>query len=387
MPFFSFILKENYQLSSFGILESNSRVLKKKTKYYSKSTIVWKKLNKKNIYFKIDSLKSEQNIKINTSIKKILFCLPPNLGVGDAIEYGLAIRAIKRKKIFSKIGIAFCSRSHKILKKFVNPNDIYSDFITEDQMNLYEGLFHFTFEIESLKMQKYERKNIEDSVLKFFNIPSYRPKKNIQNKKVSTVSIFPIANSPIRTLSIYLVNDIIHYLLKRNFKIDLIIGNDQLASHKYIEYFNLTNINIIRPKNLDKLNNYIKKIEFGIFCDSGPLHLSKIYQKKGLLISTSVNSKEILNHKDIIESYNSKFKSQYCESPCGLTNIINLNNVHGCYYTLKKKNDDVLKAYNIHLLNRGNLKKSYKNFIDNPVGCVESIKFENIRMLLVKLLG
>ena len=102
---------------------------------------------------------------------------------------------------------------------------------------------------------------------------------------------------------------------------------------------------IIIPDNLEKLNDYIKNIEFGIFCDSGPLHLSKIYKKSGLLISTSVDSKKLLNKKDKIILFNSEYKSKYCEAPCGLTNIINFKNKHGCFDTLKKTKKFIMSNF------------------------------------------
>ena len=71
---------------------------------------------------------------------------------------------------------------------------------------------------------------------------------------------------------------------------------------------------------------------------------------------------------------------------CGLTNIINLGNEHGCYYSLKKEKKLIFESVNISLLNRGNLKNSYKYFLNNPVGCVQSINFEKIKIFLDKLI-
>ena len=145
-------------------------------------------------------------------------------------------------------------------------------------------------------------------------------------------------------------------------------------------------VNVINPKNIADLNNYIKSIECGIFCDSGPLHLSKIYSKKGLLISTSVDSKKILSNQDKIVYYNSKYKSTYCMAPCGLTNIINFKNQHGCYDTLKKTKSYIMKNSKTNLLNRGNLESSYTYFTQNMVGCVKFIKFEKIKSLIDEIL-
>ena len=99
MPFFSFILEKNYTPISLGIIHSNIKILKNKERYYCKSTNVWKNLNKKSNRHILKDLRLEKHIKVNNKIKKIIFCLPPNIGVGDSIEYALAIKAIEKKKI------------------------------------------------------------------------------------------------------------------------------------------------------------------------------------------------------------------------------------------------------------------------------------------------
>ena len=161
MPFFSFILEENYTPVSLGIIDSNLKLLKKKKRYFSKNTKLWNILNKKNNEIKISKLSIEKHSKVNNHIKKVIFCLPPSVGVGDSVEYALAIKAIERKKLFEKVGLAFCSKTYSILSQFINIKNIYSDFISEDEINKYDGIFHFTSEIKSLKLQKYYRENIE----------------------------------------------------------------------------------------------------------------------------------------------------------------------------------------------------------------------------------
>ena len=118
------------------------------------------------------------------------------------------------------------------------------------------------------------------------------------------------------------------------------------------------------------------------------MHLSKLYNKRGILISTSVGAKNLISNKDNIISYNSKYQSNYCVAPCGLTNIINVNNFHGCYDSLKiNKKNFLNKNIKINLLNRGDLKKSYEFYMKNPVGCVNSLNFQDIRFILNKALN
>ena len=85
--------------------------------------------------------------------------------------------------------------------------------------------------------------------------------------------------------------------------------------------------------------------------------------------------------------FNSEYKSQYCEAPCGLINIINFENKHGCFDTLKKTKRVIMNNSKINTLNRGNLENSYEHFTENPVGCVKSLNFTKIKLLLDQALN
>ena len=131
----------------------------------------------------------------------------------------------------------------------------------------------------------------------------------------------------------FLINEIIK-TYKDKLKIEIVLDNSDISN--FIEsrlLFN--NIKIIKPKNLEKLSSVVDKIEFGIFMDSGPLHLAKLLNKKGILIVTSVSHRELLNENENIFPIQNNFKSKYCSSPCGLTNVFNLDGKTGCFQSLK----------------------------------------------------
>ena len=83
---------------------------------------------------------------------------------------------------------------------------------------------------------------------------------------------------------------------------------------------------IIHPKNLRQLLKIIEDINFGIFIDSGPLHVAKILNKRGVLITSSVGKNILLNDFRSIQGIDNDYKSFFCASPCGLVNVFNYNN-------------------------------------------------------------
>ena len=113
--------------------------------------------------------------------------------------------------------------------------------------------------------------------------------------------------------------------------------------------------------------------------DSGPLHLAKLFQKKGVLIITSVSDKILLNKNNLITPIKNTFMSEFCSSPCGLTNIFNYNGKSGCFFTLKLHKKDFYKIENLNILQRGQNKDSYVKLMKEPVGCIQDL---NIKILL-----
>ena len=277
MPYFSFIINNNF--STQNIKEFGH--FKIFIKYYSKDTKLWSNLNKLSKKDKDIFLKKEKRTKYMPNKKSILFCLPPNIGLGDAIEYGLAIKSIILHKPDLDIGIAHIGKFADIFLNIFKITKIY-DFVTEDELKSFQTIFHFTFEIEELVFQKYNRQNIEKIITKFFHVPLFRDSIVSIDKEVKkrVISIFPVSNSPIRSLPLSIINGIVKNFIN-SFDIEIYLFSESIIS-KYIQQNVLYADKILfrDPINLNNLINDIKKIEFGVFTDSGPLHLAKILKKK-----------------------------------------------------------------------------------------------------------
>ena len=112
---------------------------------------------------------------------------------------------------------------------------------------------------------------------------------------------------------------------------------------------------------------------FGVFMDSGPLHVAKILNKKGILITSSVGKEILLKGFNNIEGIDNSYKSAFCKSPCGLVNVFNYKNKIGCYDSLSIEKKTILGLKNFNILQRGKIKESYVNFVFNPINCLKKI--------------
>ena len=376
MPFFSFVLKRKINeevLSNFDIdtqkIFSN---LCTNTKYFCKNTKLWKILNNNKYSNFLTEIAFEKRIKNQKVSGKILFCLPPSLGLGDIVEYALAIEAIKKANIFLEVGIAFVGRYEEILKKYFTTRSIYSEIISAETYSSFNTIFHTTLEIPAFKNQKFVRSDIEKNLIKYFKIKKLRVHRNNKKNTIKKITIFPISNSSMRIMPIVLLEQIIE-VFSKNYLVEIILDTNSLLSNYFEKKLINSKASKVYPKNLDALLSLIESIDFGIFMDSGPLHVAKILNKEGILIENSVSSKILLSDFNSIKPFKNTYQSQFCKAPCGLTNIFNYDNNYGCFDSLQINKLDFSKIDNLNSLQRGSSTKYNEKFIDNPVSCLKNI--------------
>ena len=372
MAFFSFSLSDN----TFSFL---SMQFEKNQIYFSKNITLWKELNNKKKKIQLNFLKHEIRTKNNLIGKKLLICLPPKFGLGDAIEYSLAIKSLLKSQKFLKIGIAFCSDFSFIFSKFFSFSNVYPLAISSKEINKYDTVFHITLEIQRFKFQKYQRSNIALEVCKHFGVPlnNYKISSNDDKKKlIKKLSIFPISTSPIRSLP-YFIIDSIKKNYDHKYKIEIFIDNSDYGN--YLEKINVTkNVSIKNPKDINLLIKEISQIDFGIFIDSGPLHIAKLLDKPGIFVETSVSNNILLSNTSKIKAVKNTYKSEYCNGPCGLVDIFSFNETVGCYETNKLTFQSLESLKNLKQLQRRNKREDNSHFISNPVGCIKKIDIEKI---------
>ena len=371
MPFFSFSINEiSPPLKKFNITANNL--------YFSKNTELWRILNKENSSF-INSLNQETRYPVKSiSKKKILFFLPPSIGLGDAVEYASAIKKISETIFFEEVAVASTGDYTFLFQDCFEQESTYSYIIKKTEMDKFDTIFHLTLEIKNLVNQKYFRTNIFEEIIKFFNIKNtIKNKIAVQKKyKIKKISIFPLSSSPIRTMPIQILNELIKILLK-NYNLEIFLDRNSEISNFLYNNINVNKSFIVDPKNKSELLSLIKNIEYGLFMDSGPLHVAKMYNKRGLLLETSVSSSILLKNYKLIKGMENKFSSFFCEAPCGLTDIFNYNNSYGCYDSLKIKTTKLKKNNFKNIINRG-VKNYYLENIKKPVSCASSLNVQNI---------
>ena len=167
----------------------------------------------------------------------------------------------------------------------------------------------------------------------------------------------------------------------REYKIKVIFDNSDYSKY-LLESIRNDNFTYVIPKNIESLIFEISKTNFGIFIDSGPLHIAKCFNIHGVFIETSVPSKILLSNSKNIMSVNNKYKSNYCNGPCGLVDIFAYDSKIGCYETHNLSFKDISSLKSQKNLQRWNKKDNNSHLISNPVGCIKQINVKNIIELI-----
>ena len=69
-------------------------------------------------------------------------------------------------------------------------------------------------------------------------------------------------------------------LLIKQFNIEIFLNQNSEVSHLLYKKITNKNVKIIDPENKKDLISAIQKIDYGVFMDSGPLHIAKMFNKK-----------------------------------------------------------------------------------------------------------
>ena len=82
------------------------------------------------------------------------------------------------------------------------------------ELKKFDTIYHLTLEIDDLKFQQYIRSDIEKKIPKIFYSKKIRKQKINKKIKIKKITIFPISRSPIRSMSVEMINAIIQNFCK-----------------------------------------------------------------------------------------------------------------------------------------------------------------------------
>jgi len=312
--------------------------------------------------------------------KRVLFLIPDD-AIGDCVGMVLFLRAFATKYPGTKIAVLNSGTTSDIFATIPDIT-IFQLFISAKRLKTFDYLIDFS-EMEGWKDIATMPVNPEEALCEAFGVPpiplaSERAPKLASGMKIG---ILPMASSPLRTLPPELVHETTELLAQAGFETTLILNAYQGVMKKYkdtIGSFNTPNIRVVDGfKTIGNLVSFIREQDYVVLADSGPAHITKLFQTPGIGIYSSASATVLQGRHHNLYPWQSSYKGEFCEAPCGLAKLrATTSGEIGCMGSLRLPMSEL-----------GNLPVNSDRSLaerlvtENPVPCVADLVAQKDRFL------
>lgn len=312
--------------------------------------------------------------------KRVLFLIPDD-AIGDCVGMVLFLRAFATKYPGAKIAVLNSGTASDIFATIPDIT-IFQLFISAKRLKTFDYLIDFS-EMEGWKDIATMPVNPEEALCEAFGVPpiplaSERAPKLASGMKIG---ILPMASSPLRTLPPELVHETTELLAQAGFETTLILNAYQGVMKKYkdtIGSFNTPNIRVVDGfKTIGNLVSFIREQDYVVLADSGPAHITKLFQTPGIGIYSSASATVLQGRHHNLYPWQSSYKGEFCEAPCGLAKLrATTSGEIGCMGSLRLPMSEL-----------GNLPVNSDRALaerlvtENPVPCVADLVAQKDRFL------
>ncbi|MBE71399.1 MAG: heptosyltransferase [Thalassospira sp.] len=255
--------------------------------------------------------------------KSVLFLIPDD-ALGDCVGMALFFRALKQRFGDIRIGVLNAGSASDIFA-LVQGIEIFQLFISSAQLKRFDYLIDLS-EMEGWRDIATMPVNPEEALCEAFGLPPVPlEKRQLPKGTRLKVGIVPMASSPLRTLPPKLVSEITAMLAKRDCDITLVLNAYQGVMKAYKAALGPLAGNSIRVvdgfKTIGDLVSFVAQQDYLVVADSGPAHISKLFQTPGTGIYSSADAKTLQGRHTNLRAWQSDFTGPHCSAPCGLAKL------------------------------------------------------------------
>lgn len=257
------------------------------------------------------------------SSKSVLFLIPDD-ALGDCVGMALFFRALQRR--FSKIKIGVLnSGSASDIFALVPDVEIFQLFISSAQLKSFDHIIDLS-EMEGWETIAQMPVNPEEALCTAFDLPAIPlPSRQPVVKAGLKIGILPMASSPLRTLPPALVRNMAQMLSHAGHSVTIILNAYQGVMRKYkdsIATGDLSSVTMVDGfRTIGALIGFMEKQDYVILADSGPAHITKLFQTPGLGIYTSASATVLQGRHRNLRNWQSTYHGDFCQAPCGLAKL------------------------------------------------------------------
>lgn len=313
------------------------------------------------------------------SQSSILFLIPDD-ALGDCVGMALFFKGLKLRYPNVKIGVLNSGSASDIFA-LIPDIEVFQLFISSKNLSRFDHLVDLS-EMEGWQDIATMPVNPEEALCEAFGIdPCPLGARSVTTKPRMKIGIVPMASSPLRTLPPTLVQNITKLLSQHDTDITIVLNAYQGVMKAYkaaLGSFSAENIQILDGfKTIDALVGFVEQQDYVVVADSGPAHITKLFQTPGIGIYSSASAKTLQGRHNNLRNWQSGFSGPYCTAPCGLAKLrATAKGKVGCMGSLNVPLDILTELPQEH-----DPKLSTLLVTDQPVPCVGTLNNDTQQIL------
>jgi len=305
---------------------------------------------------------------------RVLVVMPSN-AIGDCAMVLCALAAVKDAAPDLELGVAFVGRSHPVF-----PWDpdirVHPYVLHENELKQYQGLVDL-YNFKAWGGQAYTPFDFEGELLKAFAVPPSpriagkgRPPRDPNNP---VIRVFPLASSPVRNLPPAATAALARAAADVG-QVEIVLSPYQPETDRYIAALkDELPAGVGITTDIRRTRDLIKKVaetDYGIFTDSGPCHIAKLYDVMGFAVFTTIPAELRVGRYHNIRVWQARYSGRHCTAPCGLSMLLRTpSGKRGCWETLGPEHG----GYRVSKV-VGDRDECFGFTFVNPVPCVATLR-------------
>jgi len=278
--------------------------------------------------------------------RRVLFLLPSQ-ALGNNVATLLFLQAFAEQRRPRSVGV-FCARSAADIYLTSDLARVYTIWIARRELKKWDMVIDLG-QLESRRNIDLWPVDMEAELNRAFGLSPTETYASggrpMSNGATPTIGILPLASSPLRTLPVETARRLVARLSSKG-SVVLCLNRFQRQGQVYrraLEGGLPDGVRLIDAfDSIGDLLNQIRTLDYGVFADSGPAHMAKLFGTPGVAIYSSAPGDVLQGRFTNLVNWTVPYRGDWCESPCGLAKLRRTADGRvGCMGSLQVTLDDL----------------------------------------------